>query len=71
MNALKKYLGIVWMVLALIVAYYCIQVFGDKLISNNQDDLVFGGIVFFILLPMIVVGLFLFGYYAFTNEYKD
>jgi len=71
MNALKKYLGIVWIALALFVAYFAIDIFGGKLTSGKQDDLVFGIIIFFILLPMIVTGLTIFGWYAITNEYED
>lgn len=71
MNALKKYLGIVWIALAIMVAYYAIGIFGGKLTSGKQEDLVFGIIVFFILLPMIVTGLTIFGWYAITNEYEE
>jgi len=71
MNALKIYLGIVWIALAIVVAYYAIGIFGGKLTSGKQEDLVFGIIVFFILLPMIVTGLTIFGWYAITNEYED
>lgn len=71
MNAIKKYLGIAWIALALAVAYYSIEIFGSKLSSGKQDDLVFGIIIFFILLPLVVAGLFIFGWYALNNEYKD
>ncbi|WP_333878309.1 DUF6814 family protein [Flavobacterium sp.] len=71
MNTLKKILGIVWIALAIAVAYYAIGIFGDKLTSGKQDDLVFGIIIFFILLPLIVTGLTIFGWYALTNEYED
>jgi hypothetical protein len=71
MNTIKKYLGIVWIALALVVGYFAVEIFGGKLSSGKQDDLVFGIILFFILLPMIVTGLSVFGYYAITNEYDD
>ncbi|TDP61024.1 DUF6814 family protein [Flavobacterium dankookense] len=71
MNALKKYLGIVWMAVAIAIGFYTIQIFGNKLYSDKQEDLVFGIIVFFILLPMVVTGLTIFGWYAITNEYED
>ena len=71
MNALKKYLGIVWIAFAIAVAYFSVGIFGYKLTTGNQDDLVFGIIVFFILLPMVVTGLTIFGWYALTDEYKD
>lgn len=71
MNALKKILGIVWIALALAVLYFGIDIFGPKLSSGKQDDLVFGIIIFFILLPMVVTGLTIFGWYAITDEYED
>lgn len=71
MNALKKYLGVVWILLAVAVAYFSIGIFGSKLTSGKQDDLVFGIIIFFILLPLVVTGLAIFGYYAITDEYED
>jgi small-conductance mechanosensitive channel len=71
MNTLKKYLGFIWILLAAAVAYYSIGIFGSKLTSGKQDDLVFGIIIFFILLPLIVTGLALFGYYCITDEYEE
>lgn len=71
MNTIKKYLGVIWIALALAVAFYSVEIFGGKLTSGKQDDLVFGIIIFFILLPMIVTGLTIFGWYAITNEYED
>jgi amino acid transporter len=71
MNAIKKYIGILWIALAAVVAYYSIGIFGGKLTSGKQDDLVFGIIIFFVLLPLVVTGLTIFGWYAMTNEYED
>lgn len=71
MNTIKKYLGIGWIALAVVIAYYSIGIFGEKLTSGKQDDLIFGIIIFFILLPMIVTGLAIFGWYAITDEYED
>ncbi|MFT3902038.1 MAG: hypothetical protein QM727_02655 [Niabella sp.] len=70
MDGLKKLLGFFWMLLAAAAAYFCIFVFGiPKLISGKQEDLVFGIIILFILTPIIVGGLGIFGYYAATGEY--
>ena len=71
MNSVKKILGIVWMLLALATGYYCIDIFGGKLTSGKQDDLVFGIIIFFVLVPLVVSGLFTFGYFAVQDEYKE
>jgi len=72
MKALKRILGIVWMALAVAAAYFCIVEFGlPKLDTGNQEDLVFGIIILFVLTPLIVLGLGIFGYYAVKGEYDD
>lgn len=70
MNLIKKILGILWIVLAIAAAYFCIFEFGlPKFLSDKQDDLVFGIIILFILTPLIVLGLGTFGYFALIGEY--
>lgn len=72
MNLLKRILGILWLALAVLSAYFCIVEFGlPKFQSNSQDDLVFGIIILFILTPLIVFGLAIFGYYSLTGEYDE
>lgn len=70
MNIIKKVLGIVWLALGLAVAYFGLTILGiPKLTSGKQDDLVFGIIICFILLPIVVGGLLVFGKYALQGEY--
>lgn len=72
MDALKKILGIVWIGLALAAAYFCIFNFGlPKLSTGKQEDLVFGIIILFVLTPLIVAGLAIFGWYALKGEYDN
>lgn len=73
MESIKKLAGMVWLILAAAAAYFCIFIFGvPKLITGRQEDLVFGIIILFILTPIIVGGLAVFGYYALMGEYgKD
>lgn len=72
MNSVKKILGIVWIALALVVAYFGLTEFGiPKIQSDKQEDLVFGIIILFVLLPIIVGGLLIFGKYALQGEYSD
>lgn len=71
MNTIKKYFGFVCMLLAVATAYYCIDIFGGKLTSGKQEDLVFGIIIFFILMPLVALGLATFGYYAIKDEYSE
>ena len=70
MENIKKILGIVWIILAVLTAYFCIAKFGlPKIISGKQEDVVFGIIILFILTPIISIGLGIFGFFALKGEY--
>lgn len=72
MNTIKRYLGIVWLGLAALCGYFTITSMGiPKLTSGKTDDLVFGIIIVFVLMPIIVGGLITFGLYALQGEYDD
>lgn len=72
MNLLKRLAGLVWIGLAVAAAYCCIGILGiPKITSGKQDDLVFGIIIVFVLTPVIVGGLAVFGYYALKGEYDS
>ncbi|GGP02500.1 hypothetical protein GCM10010992_07130 [Cloacibacterium rupense] len=71
MDAIKKILGIVWLALAAAVAYFGLTVLGiPKITSEKQEDLVFGIIIVFILMPIVVGGLAVFGWYSLNGEYS-
>ena len=71
MDRIKQALGVLWVILAVAAAYFCVFEFGlPKLLSDQQDDLVFGIIILFILTPLIVLGLGTFGYFAVIGEYN-
>ncbi|GAA5090081.1 hypothetical protein GCM10023210_15720 [Chryseobacterium ginsengisoli] len=72
MNGLKKILGILWIAVAFVVGYFGITVLGiPKITSGKQEDLVFGIIILFVLMPIISGGMAIFGYYSLTGEYSD
>lgn len=71
MNTIKKIFGIVWIILALAMGYFLITFGVPKLTSGTQDGMVFGIIILFILMPLIVLGLGVFGYYSLIGEYQD
>ena len=72
MNNLKKYSGILWITIGLVVGYFNIMVMGlPKLQSGKQEDLVFAIINLCILTPIIVGGLVTFGYYALSGDYSN
>jgi quinol-cytochrome oxidoreductase complex cytochrome b subunit len=71
MNALKKYLGLVWLILAPVIllflvgsAFKYIDTKGTKDINNP----VIWIIILVIFIP-IITGLLVFGWYAFKGEY--
>jgi MFS family permease len=67
----KRFLGIIWILLGLTAFYLGIFKLGiPKIMSGNQDDLIFGIIVMAIITPIVTGGLFLFGKYALQGEYK-
>ncbi|OIN56858.1 DUF6814 family protein [Arsenicibacter rosenii] len=71
MNGLKKILGVLWLAIAALTGYFGIVQFGlPKLASGKQDDLVFGIIILFVLMPIVVGGLVTFGLYALQGEYN-
>ncbi|MNQ23308.1 hypothetical protein D3C85_364690 [compost metagenome] len=72
MNTVKKILGVLWIILSIAAAYFCVFEFGlPKFLSDQQDDLVFGIIILFILTPLIVLGLGTFGYFSMIGEYDQ
>ena len=71
MESLKKYLGIVWILLGGYVAYAQIMDSVTKIASDKLEDRVFGWIILCVLVPIVVGGLILFGKYALEGEYED
>ncbi len=72
MNAIKRYLGVLWLAIAALAGYFGLFSLGiPKLASGKTDDLVFGIIIVFVLMPIIVGGLVRFGLYALQGEYDD
>lgn len=62
----------VWMMIALAVGYFNVMIMGiPKFQSGKQEDLVFGIVNMFVLTPIIVGGLIVFGYYALKEEYAE
>jgi hypothetical protein len=70
MNSFRRFLGLVWILLALAAGYYLIvnQAI-PKFTSPRPEDRIPAIIYAFILTPIIVGGLSIFGYYALKGEY--
>lgn len=70
MNQIRKYLGFVWIALGIAAGYYLIVSQAiPKFESGKPEDKIPAIIYAFILMPIIVGGLLVFGYYAVTGEY--
>ena len=71
MNTIRRILGFVWILIGLAAGYYLIVNQSiPKFNSPNSEDLIPAIIYAFVLTPIIVGGLSVFGYYALTNEYE-
>ena len=65
-------MGIVWILLALTAAYFGVFKLGiPKIITGNQDDIIFGIIVMCFITPIATIGLLIFGKYALGGEYTN
>jgi len=72
MNALKKFLGIIWMLLSIAAAYFIIHAPFVNIKSEGKLDInkpLPWVIIIIVFLP-VAAGLFLFGYYALKGEYS-
>lgn len=71
MNQLKKYLGIVWLILAPAVIYFLVNgaiLHVDPAGKKDINNPVIWVIIITIFTP-IAIGLMIFGWYAWKNEY--
>ena len=72
MDAIKKYAGVIWILLGIAVGYFNVAIMGiPKLQSGKQEDLVFAIINLFVLTPIVVGGLLIFGFYCLKGEYAE
>lgn len=71
MNHIKKYLGIIWLLLAPVVIYFMISGAIDHIDPAGKKDInnpVIWIIIIAIFTP-IAIGLMIFGWYALKGEY--
>jgi Na+/proline symporter len=72
MNKLKRFLGIVWIIIGLAAGYYLlISQAVPKFISAQAEDRIPAIIYAFILTPLIVGSFLIFGFYALKGEYDE
>lgn len=71
MKAIKKYMGIVWILLGVLIAWNRITDSLIKIGSEKLEDRVFGWVVLLVLVPIVVGGLITFGRYALAGDYDE
>jgi len=71
MNSLKKYLGIIWLILAPVIFYFLVSGAIGNIDTEGKKDInnpVIWIIIISIFTP-IAIGLMIFGWYALKGEY--
>lgn len=71
MNQVKRWAGILWMVLGPVAMYYLIKTAAGEISARPvMDTKIQWGVFVLVFLP-IAAGMVLFGYYAFKGEYDQ
>lgn len=71
MNSIKKYLGIIWLILAPVIFYFLVSGAIENIDTGGKKDInnpVIWIIIISIFTP-IAIGLMIFGWYALKGEY--
>ena len=69
MNAIKKYLGVIWMILGPVAIYYLVKTAAAEIAKKPVIDTKIQWSVFVIVFIPIAIGITIFGYYALKGEY--
>jgi hypothetical protein len=69
MNQLKKWSGILWILLGPVAIYYLIKTALHQTAANPALDTKIQWGVFVVIFIPIAIGLMIFGYYALKGEY--
>lgn len=71
MNAIKRILGILWILLGAAAVYYLIINQAIPLWKAGGENVIPAVIYVFVLCPMIAGSLGIFGWYALQGEFDD
>jgi hypothetical protein len=69
MNTIKKWLGIVWILLGPVAIYYLIKTASAEIAKDGSPNTIIQWSVFVIIFIPIAIGMVIFGYYALKGEY--
>ncbi len=70
MNQLRKWMGLVWMLMAPLSVFYLVKTALHQIALHPVTDTWIQWGVFVIVFIPIAIGLFIFGWYAWKGEYK-
>jgi hypothetical protein len=71
MNRIKRWAGILWMLIALAALYYLVQTAHAEIAKKPVIDTRIQWSVFVIVFIPIAVGMMIFGWYALKGEYDQ
>ena len=69
MNNIKRWLGIVWMLLGPVTIFYLIKTAAAEINRKPHIDTKIQWAVFVVIFIPIAIGMIIFGYYAVKGEY--
>jgi hypothetical protein len=71
MNAVKKALGIVWILLGPVAIFYLIKTAAAEIAKKPLIDTKIQWGVFVVIFMPIAIGMMIFGFYALKGEYSS
>jgi hypothetical protein len=69
MNSIKRYAGLLWMVMGPVAIFYLIKTAAEEIIKKPVIDTKIQWSVFVAIFIPIAIGLMVFGWYALKGEY--
>jgi len=69
MNSIKRFAGILWILLGPAAIYYLIKTASEEVAKKPVIDTKIQWVVFVVIFIPVAIGLMIFGWYAFRGEY--
>ena len=69
MNSIKRFAGILWILLGPAAIYYLIKTASEEIAKKPVIDTKIQWVVFVVIFIPVAIGLMIFGWYAFRGEY--